>query len=128
MQKSTGFTLIELMIVVAIMAILASVAYPSFSSYLLKSNRVEAIQALYSMQVKQEEWRISHPSYTSAATDLISPTSTAHYTYSATVSGGSYTVTATAKGKQLNDKEGAVSCTPLTLTRSNSKTPSACWQ
>ncbi|WP_116475058.1 type IV pilin protein [Zobellella maritima] len=128
MQKSTGFTLIELMIVVAIMAILASVAYPSFSSYLLKSKRVEAIQALYSMQLKQEEWRISNPSYTSAASNLINPTSTADYTYSATVSGSSYTVTATAKGSQLNDKEGATSCSPLTLTRSNSKAPAACWQ
>ncbi|MBM7456924.1 type IV pilus assembly protein PilE [Oceanisphaera litoralis] len=128
MQKSTGFTLIELMIVVAIVAILATVAYPSFTGYLLKSKRIEAIQSLYSMQLKQEDWRISHPAYTSSAADLISPTSNAHYSYSATVSGSSYTVTATAKGSQLNDKEGATSCSPLTLGRDNSKTPAACWQ
>ncbi|OIN10370.1 type IV pilin protein [Oceanisphaera psychrotolerans] len=128
MQKSTGFTLIELMIVVAIVAILATVAYPAFSSYLVKSKRVEAIQTLYSMQLKQEDWRITHPTYTSAATDLINPTSNAHYSYSTSLSGGSYTVTATAKGSQLNDKEGGVSCSPLTLSRNNSKTPAVCWQ
>lgn len=127
MQKSTGFTLIELMIVVAIVAILATVAYPSFTGYLLKSKRIEAIQSLYSMQLKQEDWRISHPSYTSSAADLITPTSNAHYSYSTAVSGSSYTVTATAKGSQLNDKEGNVSCSPLTLSRSNSKTPAVCW-
>jgi type IV pilus assembly protein PilE len=128
MQKSTGFTLIELMIVVAIMAILTTVAYPSFNSYLLKSKRIEAIQSLYSMQLKQEDWRISHPGYTSSAADLINPTSNAHYSYNTTVSGSSYTVTATAKGSQLNDKEGSTSCSPLTLSRNNSKTPTACWQ
>ncbi|MFP2768800.1 type IV pilin protein [Oceanisphaera sp. KMM 10153] len=128
MQKSTGFTLVELMIVVAIVAILATVAYPSFHSYLLKSKRIEAIQSLYNMQLKQEDWRISHPGYTSSAANLISPTSNAHYNYSATVSGSSYTVTATAQGSQLNDKEGSVSCSPLTLSRNNSKTPTACWQ
>lgn len=127
MQKSTGFTLIELMIVVAIVAILATVAYPSFTDYLLKSRRIEAIQSLYRMQLKQEDWRISHPTYTSSAADLINPTSNAHYSYSASISGSSYTVTATAKGSQLNDKEGSVSCSPLTLSRSNSKTPAVCW-
>ncbi len=106
MQKSTGFSLIELMIVIVIVAILATVAYPSFNSYLLKSKRIEAIQNLYSMQLKQEDWRISHPGYTSSAADLISPTSNAYYSYGASLSGGSYTVTATAKGSQLNDKEG----------------------
>ncbi len=128
MQKSTGFSLIELMIVIVIVAILATVAYPSFNSYLLKSKRIEAIQNLYSMQLKQEDWRISHPGYTSSAADLISPTSNAYYSYGASLSGGSYTVTATAKGSQLNDKEGATSCSPLTLSRDNSKAPTACWQ
>ncbi|GAA3547197.1 type IV pilin protein [Zobellella aerophila] len=132
MQKSTGFTLIELMIVVAIMAILASVAYPSFSAYLLKSNRIEAIQALYSMQLEQEEWRISHQTYatTSQASATFLPT---HADYTFTVSGASasdYELIATAKtgSSQLNDKEGAVSCSPLTLGRDNSKAPAACWQ
>ena len=110
------------------MAILATVAYPSFSSYLLKSKRIEAIQTLYSMQLKQEDWRITNPSYTSAAANLISPVSTASYTFSASVSGSSYTLTATAKGSQLNDKEGSTVCSPLTLNRDNSKSPAACWQ
>ncbi|MBR9856593.1 MAG: prepilin-type N-terminal cleavage/methylation domain-containing protein [Gammaproteobacteria bacterium] len=131
MQKSTGFTLIELMIVVAIVAILAMVAYPSFTGYLLKSKRIEAIQSLYSMQLKQEDWRISHSTYasTSQASASFLPT---HPDYTFTVSGASashYELIATAKSdsSQLNDKEGSTSCSPLTLSRSNSKTPAVCW-
>lgn len=128
MQKSTGFTLIELMIVVAIVAILATVAYPSYSAYLQKSKRIEAIQTLYKMQLAQEDWRISHPAYTSSAGDLISPVSTDHYTFEAAISGSNYTLSATAKGGQLNDKEGATACSPLTLTRGGNKAPASCWQ
>lgn len=132
MQKSTGFTLIELMIVVAILAILAALAYPSLSHYLLKSNRLEAVQALYGMQLEQEEWRISHQSYasTSQASGTFLPLHD-HYTFS--ISGAStsdYELQATAKNgdRQQNDKEGATSCATLTLARDNSKTPTACWQ
>ena len=132
MQKSTGFTLIELMIVVAIVAILATVAYPSFTDYLLKSRRIEAIQSLYSMQLKQEDWRISHATYatTSQASGTFLPT---HADYTFKVSGASasnYELIATAKSgsSQQNDKEGSTSCSPLTLSRDNSKEPVACWQ
>ncbi|WP_298720068.1 type IV pilin protein [uncultured Oceanisphaera sp.] len=132
MQKSTGFTLIELMIAVAIVAILATVAYPSFSGYLLKSKRIEAIQSLYGMQLKQEDWRISHATYatTSQASGTFLPT---HTDYTFEVSGASasnYELIATAKtgSSQLNDKEGATSCSPLKLGRDNSKEPAACWQ
>ncbi|WMC10032.1 type IV pilin protein [Oceanimonas pelagia] len=128
MPKHLGFTLIELLITVAVLAIITAVAYPSYSAYMQKSRRIEAIQSLYKMQLAQEDWRISHPTYSSSAADLISPVSTDHYTFGASVSGSGYTLSATAKGSQLNDKEGATACSPLTLTRGGSKAPASCWQ
>lgn len=130
MKKGTGFTLIELLITVAVLAIITAVAYPSFSSYMIKSKRIEAIQTLYRMQLAQEEWRISSPSYTSSATDLIGAASNANYTFTAALSGSSYTLTATAKSgsAQQNDQEGSTDCSQLTLDRNSVKTPPDCWQ
>ncbi|QJT32061.1 prepilin-type N-terminal cleavage/methylation domain-containing protein [Aeromonas media] len=61
--KQSGITLLELLVVVAVVAILAAVAYPSFTYGLHKSRRAEAIKGLLSMQLKQEEFRISNTSY-----------------------------------------------------------------
>lgn len=127
MQRYSGFTLIELLITLAILAIIIAIAYPSYSAYMLKSKRIEAIQTLYKMQLAQEDWRISHPTYTSSAADLISPASTSQYSFEAAVSGGDYTLSAIAKDGQKHDKAGTTLCSPLTLTRSGSKAPATCW-
>lgn len=58
-----GFTLIELMVVVAIIAILASIAYPSYTSQVRKSNRADAKIALQQAAQAQEEYFIRHYSY-----------------------------------------------------------------
>lgn len=130
MKRCSGFTLIELLISVAVLALLIAVAYPSFSSFLIKSKRIEAIQTLYKMQLAQEEWRISHPSYTSSAVDLIGGSASAHYQFSAALSGAGYVLRAEAKSgsSQQQDKEGATSCSELTLTRDSDKAPAICWQ
>lgn len=127
MQRYSGFTLIELLITLAILAIIIAIAYPSYAAYMLKSKRIEAIQTLYKMQLAQEDWRISHPTYTSSAADLIGSASTSQYSFEAAVSGSDYTLSAIAKGSQQHDKEGTTLCSPLTLTRSGSKAPATCW-
>lgn len=96
--KQSGITLLELMVVVAIVAIIAAVAYPSFTDGLRKSRRADAIKGLLTMQLKQEEFRISNASYSSAIASVGNPTSD-HYTFS--ISGATataYTLVATSKG------------------------------
>ena len=53
-QKQTGFTLIELMITVAVIAILAAVAMPSYREYVLRGNRLEAQSLLSDAAARQE--------------------------------------------------------------------------
>lgn len=71
-----GFTLIELMVVVAIVGILAAVAYPSYQNSVRKSRRADAMAALAEAQLAQEKWRANHTTYAANATTLgISATS-----------------------------------------------------
>ena len=56
LRKHQGFTLIELMIVVAVIGILASIAYPSYREYVAKSRRAEAKTVLLSAQQWMERF------------------------------------------------------------------------
>src|ERR1700716_4005706 len=56
MRSATGFTLIEVMITVAIVAILAAVAIPSYTDYITRSKIQEATSTLLSMRVKMEQY------------------------------------------------------------------------
>ena len=56
MQRSTGFTLIELMVTVAIVAILAAVALPNYTDYVRRGKIQEATSALLAMRVKTEQY------------------------------------------------------------------------
>ena len=62
-RRSAGFTLIELMIAVVIIAILAAVAIPAFTDAIRKSRRSDAFAALSSVQQAQERWRSNNASY-----------------------------------------------------------------
>ncbi len=125
--KQSGITLLELMVVIAIVAIIASVAYPSFTDGLRKSRRAEAFKGLLSMQLKQEEFRVSNTSY-SATPSLVGNPASDYYTF--TISGATattYTLIATTKGAQVGDKAGSTACDTLTLNKADTKTPADCW-
>lgn len=124
---SKGFTLIELMIVIAVVAILVALALPSYTQYVRKANRGEAQQLLLNWANNQELWRAAHTTYADASTALGVPT---HEKYTFTVTGTSataYLLTATAIGDQAADKDKGTSCTALTMNQSNTKTPADCW-
>lgn len=69
-RNNIGFTLIELMIVVAVMAIIVAVALPNYREYVLKSNRAVAKGALLELASRQEQYFLNNRSYTNALTDL----------------------------------------------------------
>lgn len=63
MQQSRGFTLIELMIVVAIVAVIAAIAIPAYGEQVRKSRRAEASRFVGDLQLGLERWRADNPSY-----------------------------------------------------------------
>lgn len=106
-RRSKGFTLIEVMIVVAIIGILSAVAYPAYQDYIIRSKIPDATSYLSSNQVKMEQWFQDQRSYKNAAGNC--GATAASYTLPAgyftfTCAAGSdttYTITATGSG-QMN--------------------------
>lgn len=126
-----GYSLIELLVVVVIAGILATLAYPSYAAQLNKGRRTDAITALYQLQQAQERWRSNHSSYTDDLALLgLSASVADRYRLSiSTVSTDGYTATATAQWPDA-------ACTTLSLGlrggqvvhgASGSATPRLCW-
>ena len=69
-REPRGFTLMELMITLAIAAILASIAIPAYNSYILKSHRTEAKSALLDMASMEERYFSTTSSYSTTPSDF----------------------------------------------------------
>jgi type IV pilus assembly protein PilE len=143
-----GFTLIELIIVVAIVAVLGAIAFPSFQGQIRKSRRADAVSTLSQIQQAQERFRANCPCYAHSITNAtstvcpaacpgtgsaaglgIAAVAGARYTYALnTPSATAYTVTATAVpgSSQAND----TGCTIITVAVAGgvaTPTPPTCW-
>jgi type IV pilus assembly protein PilE len=89
-----GFTLIELMIVVVVIGILASIAIPAYSNYVIRGKLVEATSALSDGRVKMEQFFQDNRTYVAGPC----PASTAYFTYDCSnLTTTTYTITATNK-------------------------------
>lgn len=128
-RNNHGFTLIELLITVAIIGVLASVAYPSYTDFITRSNRSEGQRELLRLANLQEQLFVDMRAYGSDTTKLglANPFVTDSEKYNITVTASSastFTLTAAAKGSQLND----TGCTNLTINELGTKGPAGCWE
>ena len=138
MRKQRGFTLIELMIVVGVIAILAAIAVPNYLEQSRKGRRAEAVRAIGEYQLLLERWRAENPTYGACPTGVTCsgtrpslPTADNYTITESNVTASSYTITATRAGKMANDPKCGnfvMTVSAGTMTKSISSGDSAyCW-
>ncbi|WP_460878779.1 type IV pilin protein [Rhodanobacter koreensis] len=144
-RKLAGFTLIELMIVAAIVAILAAIAIPSYQKQIMKSRRASAKTALLDLASREEKYYATNNNYPAtlgsvgyANVDgngaIQVPNNTNEDYYSVTITLGTptatgYTATAAPVGNQTNDSCGSYSITDLGVQNATgtSSGGTGCW-
>lgn len=142
MKHRAGFTLIEVMITVAIVAILATIALPAYNEYVIRGKLTEATSTLADLRVKLEQYYQDNRHYSSTATacpGVAMPTSPAVKYFAFTCdwgTGGSnqfFTVTA---GNVANQGLGAAGSYVFTIDQANARAttafpgavvPKSCW-
>lgn len=128
LTRAKGFTLIELMVVVAIVSILAAIAYPSYQQYIIRGKRAAAQAQMMDIANREQQYLLANRAYASKSAletgGYVLPSEVASdYGYDISIGSGtppSFTITFTPSGSQASD--GA-----LTLGSDGSKTPSSKW-
>jgi type IV pilus assembly protein PilE len=121
-NKNQGMTLVELMVVIAIIGILITLMYPSFQHQIMASRRSDGATQLLRLKLQQEAYRLENTLYASTA-QLAMPSSE-YYVFSvSSESASTYTLTAKAISSQKADNK----CLSIHIDQSMNKTPSSCF-
>jgi type IV pilus assembly protein PilE len=138
MKMTRGFTLLELMIVVLVVAVLAAIAMSGYQQQVRKSRRAEAKQVLSDLVLKQEKYRSNNIAYGTVA-NIGGAQSTSWYTVTLTTGSNTataYTFTAVPIGDQAKDScgtlsvlmaSGTLSKCPGAAAACTAHTPDDCW-
>lgn len=134
-NDSRGFTLVELMIVIAIIGILAAVGYPAYTSAVKKANRADAIDALLTFSQQMEKYFLVNDSYAGATVaGLMGGTTSSEGKYDLSFSSADGTGVPDGFGYMLKATPVVTDsyCGFLTLTSLGTKatqngTVAACW-
>lgn len=125
----SGFTLIELMIAVVVVAILAVVALPSYAEFVKRGTRADAQAFLMEISLRQQQRLVDRREYASTIADLglaLPRSLTGKYAVSMSAPAAvppTFTVSAAPQGAQTTER-----CGTLTLDSAGQRSPSSCWE
>ena len=133
-QNNSGFTLMELMIVIVVVSILAAIAVPSYQDYVTRSRRSDAKAGITEVQLAEEKWRANNTAYTTAIVADLGLTIDSpddYYDLSVTAADATtYTIRATADPSEAQKNDST--CVWMEINHNGTKTsspgsPDECW-
>lgn len=135
LRSQSGFTLVELLVVVAIIAILSLIAYPAYQDQMTKTRRSDAKIALTELANRQEHFFSNYSRYTATIIGAADASLGYDTDYSpqkyyrltaATPAGTTFTIT--AKAVSTGPQAGDTQCQTMTINHTGAKTPTTgCW-